>query len=143
MAFVAFNKICPSIAIKDISGITLLTNDNEFGLPKGNYSIVELFCDECDCNRAFLQFFLDENLVATISYGWEKLSFYSKMFKGFELSEYRQLKGPALDMYQPQSHYADKILKLFENTLYKDKIYMANIEKHYAEFKKAIKESRK
>ena len=138
MPYIPFENICPKIAQEETRVITIQQEDNAFDLPKGDYYFFELFCDECDCRRVFLQIFLNQKIVATIAYGWEKLSFYRKEFKGFDEKEIKVLKGPALDPFQYQSVISDKILNMFNKVLFTDKYYLDRIENHYNQFKKAL-----
>ncbi len=142
MPYTPFHNICPKTAEEETRAITLLQNDNEFDLPKGEYVFIELFCDECDCRRVFLQVFMNQKKVATIAYGWEKLSFYKKQFKGFDEKYIKELKGPVLDLFQYQSDISDRIFKMFVKILFSDKNYLARIEKHYFQFKEALKNNK-
>ncbi|NEW81742.1 MAG: hypothetical protein GZ094_05200 [Mariniphaga sp.] len=139
MPYLPFHNICPSTAEKETRVITLQQNDNEFHLPQGDYVFIELFCDECDCRRVFLQVFMNQKIVATIAYGWEKLSFYKKAFKGFNEKDIKEVKGPTLDSFLYQSDTSDRVLKMFYKILFSDKVYLDRIEKHYDQFKKALK----
>jgi len=143
MPYIPFYNLCRETAEKETRVITMFQKDNEFNLPVGNYGFVELFCDECDCRRVFLQVFLNTRKVATIAYGWETLSFYKKEFPGFKDKEIKELKGPALDSFQYQSDIADRVLSMFNQLLFSDKDYLARIERHYREFKKALKAKNK
>jgi hypothetical protein len=140
MPYIPFHDICPKIAEEETRIITILQNDNEFFLPKGDYVFIELFCDECDCRRVFLQIFMNQKIVGTIAYGWEKLSFYQRKFKSFDKKDIRKLKGPALDSFQYQSDISDRILKMFDKLLFSDKKYLTRIEKHYSQFRKALRQ---
>jgi hypothetical protein len=113
MPYVPLYNICPGIAEKETRVISIQQNDNEFHLPQGDYVFIELFCDECDCRRVFLQVFMNQKAVATIAYGWEKLSYYKKEFRGFNEKDIKELKGPALDSFQYQSDISDRVLKMF------------------------------
>jgi len=139
MAYIPFYEICPKTAEKETRVITTPKNDKLFHLPQGDYAFCELFCDECDCRRVFLQVFLNQKLVATIVYGWETLSFYKKEFKGLDEKELIDLKGPILDAYLYQSDLSNRILKMFDSLLFSDKIYLDRIERHYNRFKKRLK----
>lgn len=138
MAYVPFFHICPEIAKKETRVITILQNENEYGLPKGDYGFIELFCDECDCRRVFFQVFLNEVNVANIAYGWGSLAFYRKEFEGFSEKAIIEIKGPTLDSFQYQSGISGKIMVMFNKLLFTDKDYLARIEKHYEQFKKMI-----
>jgi hypothetical protein len=138
MAYIPFHDICPRIAEKETRVITILHNGNEFGLPIGDFAFVELFCDECDCRRVFLQVFMNQKMVANIAYGWESLAFYRKEFKGFDEKEIIELKGPTLDPFQYQSEISSGVFELFNKMLFLDKAYLARIERHYNQFKKML-----
>jgi len=139
MPYIPFHNICPKTAEEETRVITIQQTDNEFALPKGGYVFIEFFCDECDCRRVFLQVLMNKKIVATIAYGWEKLSFYKNEFKGFDEKEIKELKGPVLDSFQYQSDMSSRILKMFDKILFSDKKYLARIEKHYNQFKKTLK----
>ena len=139
MPYIPFHQICPRIAEKETRVITLPQNDIEFNLPQGDYVFMELFCDECDCRRVFLQVIMNQKIVATIAYGWEKLSFYRNEFKGFKENEIKELKGPSIDSFQYQSDISNQILRMFNKILFSDKEYLSRIIKHYDQFKKTLK----
>jgi hypothetical protein len=138
MAYISFHNICPRIAEKETRVISILHSGNEFGLPIGDYAFIELFCDECDCRRVFLQVYLNQDNVASIAYGWESLSYYRKEFKGFSEIDLKELKGPTLDPFQYQSDISGGILKMFNKILFSDEAYLARIERHYNQFKKML-----
>ena len=142
MPYIPFHQICPRIAEKETRVITLPQNDIEFNLPQGDYVFMELFCDECDCRRVFLQVIMNQKIVATIAYGWEKLSFYRNEFKGFKENEIKELKGPSIDSFQYQSDISNQILRMFNKILFSDKEYLSRIIKHYDQFKKTLKTKR-
>ena len=142
MPYIPFHEICPSIAEKETRVITLQQNDNEFNLPQGEYVFIELFCDECDCRRVFLQVIMNQKIVATIAYGWEKLSFYRNSFKGFKENEIKEIKGPSIDSFHYQSNISNQILRMFNKILLSDKEYLNRITKHYNQFKNTLKTKR-
>jgi len=143
MPYIPFHNICLKIAKKETRVITILENYNEFDLPKGEYVFIELFCDECDCRRVFLQVFMNKKIAATISYGWEELSFYEKEFEGVDGVDMKEFKGPSLDSFQYQSNISKGILKMFDELLFLDKEYLGRIEKHYNEFKNKLKTTKR
>jgi hypothetical protein len=51
MPYVPLVEHLEKIAEKETRHIKLLTKDNEFKLPEGEYTFIEIFCDECDCRR--------------------------------------------------------------------------------------------
>lgn len=142
MPYIPLYNLCPTLAIEETRVITLLHDNNEFHLPKGEYAFIELFCDECDCRRVFLQVIVKHKPVATIAYGWEKLSFYKKEFKGFSEKEIKDIKGPALEVLNYQSEISDQVLNMFNTILLPNQEYLNRIEKHYKEFKKTLRSNR-
>lgn len=138
MAYIPFHNICPKIAEVETRVINILQNNNEFGLPKGEYAFVELFCDECDCRRVFLQVFMNQKNEATIAYGWGSLSFYRKEFYGFSEKDIKEIKGPTLDSFQYQSNISGRILDMFNKVLFCDKAYLDRIKRHYSQFKEML-----
>lgn len=134
MPYIPFYELCPETAVEETRVITLLHKNNDFNLPIGEYAFLELFCDECNCRRVFLKVLLDQKEVATIAYGWGKLSFYRREFKGFDDKTIKDLQGPVLESFQYQSEIADRVFKMFKQILFADKEYVARIEKHYKQF---------
>lgn len=143
MYYIPFYELCPETATKETRVITILSDINEFKLPGGDYEFQESFCDSCDCRRVFINVYKDNKMIATIAYGWEKFSFYQKAFKSFSGTEIKQIKGPGLDPYQPQSIYADSVFGLFMKLLFTDREYIYRIKRHYDEFKRALKYRKK
>jgi hypothetical protein len=138
MSYIPFQHVCKKKAEEETRVISIVRKDNEFGLPMGAYAFVELFCDECDCRRVFLQVFQNEKIVALIAYGWGSLAFYRKEFKGFSESEIKEIKGPTLDPFQCQSDISGGVFEMFNKVLFLDKAYLARIETHYNLFKKML-----
>lgn len=139
MPYVPFHFICPETATSETRVITLQHLHNPFGLPPGDYAFIELYCDECDCRRAVLQVILNRNVVATIAYGWDKLSFYRKEFSCLDEASIKEFKGPALVSFQHQSELSARVLTLFDTVLFSDKAYLKRLEKHYNHFKETLK----
>jgi hypothetical protein len=70
--------------------------------------------------------------VATITYGWENLSYYKKWMGGEEDDFIlRQFKDPSLAIAARQSQFADKWLRIFEDILQADNAYANRLERHY------------
>jgi len=63
MPYIPLHNISPRTAEKETRVISLQKNDNEFHLPQGDYVFIELFCDECDCRRVFLQVIMNQKNV--------------------------------------------------------------------------------
>ena len=115
------------------------------GLPPGDYTFLELYCDEprCDCRRVFFAVMSpgrDEPL-ATIAYGWESRDYYVRWMGDDEPLVTDELKGPALPLNSIQSPLAPALLKLFATTLLKDTEYVERIKRHYRMYRKAVDKS--
>ena len=74
--------------------------------------------------------------LATITYGWESLSFYKKKFPN-QTDSIQGFKGPALALAS-QSKYAETLLKFFKEAVLQ-KNYIERLKSHYTMFKKMIK----
>ncbi len=111
-------------------------------LPAGSYSFLEMFCDEpeCDCRRVLFHVLssVTQDFVATISYGWEDPSFYSKWI-GFDNPEMlAAMKGPALNIGSPQSELAPMLLEAVRDLLLPDPAYIERVKRHYSLFREKI-----
>ncbi|MCJ7700189.1 MAG: hypothetical protein MUO62_01280 [Anaerolineales bacterium] len=72
MPYESFHARFPEIAEKETRTITAM---NSSDLPTGSYGLIEMYCNEpdCDCRRVFLDVYDWENSksMAIIAYGWE------------------------------------------------------------------------
>lgn len=138
MPYVPFHDYFPDIAEKETRSIIAI-NDKE--LPRAEYGLVELFCDEpgCDCRRVFFNVISSKtkNTVAVITYGWEGRSFYEKWLGQSDRKLIDELKGPALNLMSMQSSLAPALLKKVKYVL-RDSIYVERIKRHYKMFREAI-----
>lgn len=138
MYYSALYNELPKIAEQETRSIIVV--DQKQILPKGVYSFIETYCTDktCDCRRAIIQVFAPEsnfeNSLAAISYGWEPLAFYGNWGRSLPKDMVDMLKGPALDLSQPQSEFSELLLELFKTTL-QDKEYRNRIIRHYVMFK--------
>ena len=69
-------------------------------LPEGEYFLTESYCNDssCDCRRVFINIIHNQEIVATIGYGWEDLPFYERWLADKELTKeavalYRYVDG--------------------------------------------------
>lgn len=150
MPFVPFYDLFPDLAKRETRVLTVLP-DAPLPLPPGEYSFVELFCDEskCDCRRAFFTVFSmpAKKTEAIISWGWEDAAFYRRWFKFDKASAndahiIAQMQGPVLDFSSPVTRTANALLELFANVLLADPLYVERVKKHYALFRGAIDSGR-
>lgn len=141
MPYVPFYLKFPAIAQRETRTVTLFSKSG-FDLPAGDYTFLEMFCDEpgCDCRRAF--FFVSssgrEHAIAVIAYGWEDRDFYVKWMGDDEPEVIETLKGPALNLSSPQSKLAPAVLELFQKVLLQDRRYIERVKRHYGLFRAAI-----
>ncbi|MBI1745850.1 MAG: hypothetical protein HYR55_04585 [Acidobacteria bacterium] len=141
MPFVLFHDHFPEIAERETRTI-MLASGSQFNLPAGQYSFLEMFCDElgCDCRRVFLYVVSSrrKNVEAVVNYGWESPSFYAKWMKHDDPDIIANLKGPCLNFGSPQSRLAPAILELACNLLLQDEAYIERIKRHYQIFRDKV-----
>jgi hypothetical protein len=141
MNYVLFNNYFPAIAERETRTLHVPSNSSS-RLPAGDYTFLELFCNEkgCDCRRVFFYVIspLRKGAVAVIAYGWESTQFYVEWMKDDDPEIIRTLKGPVLNLTSPQSDLAGLILKLTEAVLLKDHAYIDRVKTHYRMFKDRI-----
>src|SRR5690349_15053648 len=108
-------------------------------LPKGEYTLLEYFCDEpeCDCRRVLVQVVpagRPNEVLAVINYGWESAEFYTQWMHG-DAKAGNEIANASLDPLHPQSDYADYLLELFRDVVETDPDYVARLARHYELFK--------
>ena len=132
MFYQAFHDKFPAIAEKETRCISI-TNEED-GLPKGEYFLLDSYCNDpkCDCRRVFINVLYKDKILATIGYGWESLEFYEN-WMGEPAPD---MKGPILELTGPHTEYSETILKLFKEVVLKDSAYIERIKTHYKMFKK-------
>ena len=140
MHFATFQEYFPKIAEIETRSVTILEEDSPL---QGMFGFIPSFCldKKCDCRRAIVSVYkasIDSPVrpLATISYGWENMSFYRNWSHGFDNEMLKQFKGPALDIAQPQSPFAEYFLSVFIDNLQKDESYRERFPRHYAYFKR-------
>lgn len=142
MSFQSLHNILPLLAEAETKSITLLSNENEFELPAGNYLFVEMFCNEknCDCRRVIFSVFNDNHKIAlaNIGYGWESETFYKKWNRSNDKTIARKMMKFLLNQISPQSEYAKMILIMFNKVLFPSTPYLARVKAHYLLFRKEI-----
>lgn len=133
-----FSKF-PDIAAVETRCVIIYDNKK---IPDGIYGLYESFCDEedCDCRRVFINVISKESrneILATITYGWETPEFYKKWVKYYDNELIEMMTRPHLEIGQRQSKYANDFLDIFLNVI-KDKEYVERIIRHYFLFKGAV-----
>lgn len=143
MSFILLHEHFPEIAKRETRNVTVLDYGG-FSLPPAEYSFLEMFCDEpnCDCRRVF--FYVVSSLtekpvsLAVIAYGWESSEFYEKWLHEDDPHMIKNLQGPVLNLSSPQSEFANGILELFCKVLLTDSAYIERVKRHYRMFRKKI-----
>jgi hypothetical protein len=129
--------IFPEIGLKRYQLIVLTELQNEFGLPVGEYVFMDAHCQskDCDCRRMMIEVHFcplsQENprQVATLSYGWEPISFYYKWF-GSKDPMMLDFKGPSVEINSRSSPVANGCLDLFKTIISKPGI-IERYKRHY------------
>lgn len=132
-----FFNVCPDTAQRETR--TAIVLDGHETLPPGKYSFIEFYCDEidCDCRRSIIQVLSEDNqILATLSYGWETRAFYEQWFHNSEGVD--NLVGVSLQPMSVQGEHCHQLRDLFEQLLDGDREYASRYPRHYREFKSAI-----
>ena len=121
MSHTAFGEFFPEIADRETRVVTII-DQAITGLPLGAYALIDLYCtdQDCDCRNVYINVVHKgfPGPIATITDGWEKLSYYKKWMGGEEDDFIlRQFKGPSLAIGARQSQFANQWLRIFENIL--------------------------
>lgn len=142
MHFTIFHHLFPKIAEKETRFVHVLKKGV---LPLGSYGFFHSYCMDktCDCRKSFISVLqvnpdFEAFHAATISYGWEDLSFYEEWTSFMNEETLEEFKGPSLDLMQKQSRYAENFLDYFKTILMPDEEYMSRYPRHYAYFKQKI-----
>jgi hypothetical protein len=135
--FSHFGVRYPALAQKQTRGITVV--DATLGLKIGRYGFFELFCTEtdCDCHRVMISVIgPGEKVYATIGYGWEDMSFYTKWTYG-DSEMARDMIGVQLYPLCPQTKYSGILLDIFKEMITEDPKFALRIREHYEMFRNA------
>jgi hypothetical protein len=140
-ASILYHDYFPEIAERETRTISVFDNSS-WDLPPAHYSLLEMYCDEpdCDCRRVFFYVVssLTRQAVAVIAYGWESRKFYSKWFGDDDPKIIEELKGPALNLASPQSEIAPLILEMVQEVVLQDRAYIQRVKNHYRMFRNRI-----
>ena len=141
MPYQSFHDLFPKTAERETRTITV-SRGSDLGLPQGQYSFVEMFCDEkgCDCRRVFFYVVssLRQDVEAVVAWGWETSDFYARWLKDDDPKMLAALKGPILNRGSPQTSLAPAILDLCRNVLLRDEAYVERVKRHYEMFREKI-----
>ncbi len=139
MPYVSFHEEFPDIAENETRSL-IIYDDSE--LPDDTYIFTEAYCDEedCDCRRVFFNVFSENtsNLLAVITYGWEKRQYYIDWMGDNDPMAIDALVGLGLNLSSAQSKLAPALMKKIEPVLKIDHSYVKRLKRHYRLFRKEV-----
>ena len=115
----------PRLAAQETRVMNLLVPQGE--LPVGSYGLLEFYCPDpkCNCRRVMLNVVEEKSpdkILAAISYGFDREE---------------EDAGPFLDPLNPQTQFAEELLRLVQSVILSDPRYIARLEHHYHMVKRA------
>ena len=124
MSYAPFHKYFPDLGARETRAITFL--DSRFApIPAGEYGLLEMFCDEVDCDCQRVMFSVastsEQRIVAVVAYGWESRAFYAKWYGRKDDRTIDEMQGPVLNMASWQASYAPAFLNLIRELIRKDR----------------------
>jgi hypothetical protein len=125
---VPFLSVEPDLAVKETRTVTLFAPRE--GIPAGEYGFVECYCPDpdCNCRSVLIEVVAREHptrVLAAISLKFDRDAEYA---------------GPFLDPMNAQGPYADALLRLFIGVALSDPAYLARLERHYDQVKRAARD---
>lgn len=136
MPMTPFIQRFPELGTRETRTITTAGSPN---LPADEYGLLELYCDEtdCDCRRVVIEVIARStgDTLAIINYGWESVPFYERKLGSREYAF--EVVEASLDPLNSQSRHAPGLLALFREVV-KDAAYRERLARHYQLFKAAI-----
>lgn len=144
MPYEPFVERFRELAWKETRSVTLGAG-NQFGLPADDYGLMELYCNDenCDCRRVMIDVLSRKRnqSVAVIAFGWESASFYQKWYGGVDSPSVRtavnEMTGLNLNSASQQSELAPAILDMVRWVL-TDPAYVDRLKLHYQVFKEEV-----
>ncbi len=147
MPYAPFYELFPEVAERETRSIMLQkpegADSTQINLT-GEYSFVEAYCDEkdCDCRRVFFNVMsaTSNEPLAVITYGWENKKYYEKWMGDSDEYIISTLHGVSLNLASAQSSIAPHLLDLVKDVLLKDTAYIERIKRHYKLYRQKIDE---
>ncbi len=144
MSYEPFVERFRELALKETRSVTLGAG-NKFGLPADDYGLMELYCNDenCDCRRVMFDVLSRKRKksVAMIAYGWESASYYQKWYGRVDTPSARtavnEMTGLNLNSASQQSELAPAILDMVRWVL-TNPAYVARLKHHYQIFKEEV-----
>ncbi len=142
---IPFHTLCPEVAQREIRCIHLEPEPGvpvSSGLSAGEYGFLEFYCEDlnCDCRRVFIKVIArhrQDQVLASINYGWEEESFYRKRMP-HDLEAPRQIVQGSLDPINTQSGQSQELLELFQQHVL-DEPYRRRLQQHYQLFRDELR----
>jgi hypothetical protein len=136
MPYVFFHEYFPEIAKQETRSVTIVQTPSVFGLPAGDYGLMEMYCNEtgCDCRRVmwYVVSHTESGVEAVVVYGWENWQFYVRWFGHNDPTIIEALKGPVLNVGSPRTALAPAILEMIKEVIIPDANYIERVKRHYA-----------
>jgi hypothetical protein len=137
---IPFHSVLPEMAQREVRCVHLGPGGDS-PLRADEYIYLEFYCDDltCDCRRVFLQVIAKDQpdeIFASISYGWEKESFYRKRMPWNPEDARGTVRGE-LDPLNEQSEFAEDFLDLFQRVVL-DVPYSLRLRRHYLLFREEL-----
>ena len=128
------------LALKETRSFSI--RENHSTLPADEYGLIELYCDDedCDCRRVMFDVLSRKRgkSVAVIAYGWESADFYRKWRRRDDPSVVQEMQGLSLNSMSNQSELAPALMEIVRNVILKDSAYVARLKHHYQLFKEKV-----
>lgn len=129
MSMAMFGLVDRALAERETRVLIFLPG-NEHGVPPDEYGLVEMYCDEreCDCRRVMIAVYSRHPVrqVATINHAFDPPAAGDSMPQTF------------LDRLNSQSQLSEAFLREFLDLVRHDADYVARLERHYRMFKEFI-----
>lgn len=120
-----FGDAFPELAQAECRVLHVLDGDEH--LPADGYVLVEMYCNErdCDCRRVSFNVISEatEEQVCIISFGFDRKD---------------SLAGPFIDPLYPRKAFAGELLEMIDQLVLSDPKYLARLRRHYRMFKDEI-----
>jgi hypothetical protein len=141
----SLHSLLPDLAQREVRCIHVLPAPDRSpasGLPPGEYAFVEFFCDDlnCDCRRVFIQVIArhqQDQVLASINYGWEPESFYRERLP-HDPEAPREIVQGSLDPFNAQSEHSAVLLEVFQQQV-RDEEYRRRLQRHYELFREELR----
>lgn len=136
----SFFEIFPRLIKPDLRYIEVVDSRNLI-IPNDKYYFDEYFCSKkgCDCGNVSIKVKNDggSEVLATISYGWEKPSFYEK-WGDFEPESAKIMASATLCSIGDQSELSGYFLSEFKKVISNDSNYKKSLKQHYILYKQKV-----